>query len=86
MKRPMLIRQEYRYVCEEMRKLAAKGGYGGPLPKDVDLYCRLAAVKKTLEWVHSGLIKTQAKGADRMNELCGCKHYVHGPTFAELYP
>jgi len=82
----MQVRQEYKNVCQEMSNLVKKGGGYGPLPQDVDVYCRLAAVMKTLEWVHSGLIETTAKGADRINELCGYKHYVHGPTFAELYP
>ena len=63
-----------------------KGGGHTPLPEDSDLYCRLAVVKKTLEWVHPVLIKTTAKGANRFNELMGHRHYACGPTHAVLYP
>lgn len=79
------MRNEYNKVCRAMRKLARKGG-GKPLPQDDELYCRLAAVKKTLEWVYPRLIKTSAKGHARLNELMGHRHYAMGPTHAELYP
>jgi hypothetical protein len=79
------IRNEYKKVCAAMDDLAKKGGHS-PLPKDSDLYCRLAVVKKTLEWVHPVLIRTTAKGPDRYNELMGHRHWAFGPTHAVLYP
>ena len=79
------VRQEYKTVCTEMKRLAAKNG-GTPLAKDSDLYCRLGAVKNTLEWVHPLLIRTVAKGPDRLNELLGYRHYALGPTHAEINP
>jgi hypothetical protein len=42
------MKKEYRAVCQAMKDLASKGK-NGPLPKDDDLYCRRAAIKKTLE-------------------------------------
>ncbi len=71
-----------------MRDLEKKEGARGnaPSPKDKELYLRLDAVKKTLEWVHSRLIKTTAKRPDRFMELAGYKHYVLGPTHDQLYP
>lgn len=50
------------------------------------MYGRLAIVKMTLEWVHPLLIKTKAKGPDRLNELMGYRHFANGPTHAVLYP
>lgn len=85
MRRPQQVRKEYKTVCQAMRDLMKKGGRT-PLPQDEGLYCRLAAVKKTLEWVYPRLIKTTAKGHDRLSELAGYRHYVMGPTHAELYP
>jgi hypothetical protein len=85
MRRPKQVRKEYKYVCRAMADLMKKGSYG-PLPEDLDLYRRLGAVKNTLEWVHSALIKTRARGQNRLNELCGHKHFVMGPTHAQLYP
>lgn len=82
---PRIIRKEYRKVCHEMDLLRQKGR-GTPLPDDSDVYCRLAVVKKTLEWVHPLLIKTAAKGSDRFNELLGHRHYALGPTHAVLHP
>ncbi len=79
------IRQEYKRVCREMEKLMQRGDRA-PLPKDRDLYGRLAAIKKTLEWVHPLLIKTKGKGPDRYIELTGYRHFIAGPTFAEMYP
>jgi hypothetical protein len=69
-----------------MKDLLKKGDGHWPLPKDSDLYCSLAVVKETLEWVHPLLIKTTAKGPDRLNELLGYSHFVLGPTHAVLYP
>jgi hypothetical protein len=69
-----------------MAEIVKKGGGHWPLQKDEDVYCRLAAVKNTLEWVHPLLIKTKAKGPDRLNELLGHRHYANGPTHAVLYP
>lgn len=86
MRSPKLIRAEHRKVCHAMKDLIKKGGGHTPLPQDDDLYGRLAVVKRTLEWVHPLLIKTTAKGPDRLNELMGHKHYVSGPTHAVLYP
>jgi hypothetical protein len=82
------INQEYKTVCAAMAQLCEKGGRSDrtPLPGDEDLYCRLAVVKETLEWVHPKLIKTTAKGAARFNELMGYRHYAMGPTHAVLYP
>jgi hypothetical protein len=67
-----------------MADLMKKGSHS-PLPRDVDLYCRFGAVKNTLEWIHPALIKTTATGPDRLNELCSHKHFVMGPTHAELH-
>jgi hypothetical protein len=86
MRTPRLVRKEYKSVCAAMRALDKKGGGHSPLPKDSDLYCRLAVVKNTLEWVHPLLIKTDAKGPDRLNELLGYKHFAMGPTLAVLHP
>jgi len=86
MKSPTVIRKEYKSVCQAMRDLDKKGGAHSPSPKDSDLYCRLAVVKNTLEWVHPLLIKTEAKGPDRLNELLGNKHIARGPTLAVLHP
>jgi len=85
---PRAVRKEYKAVCRAMNELLKKGGSHNPapLPQDNDLYCRLAVVKKTLEWVHPLLIKTAAKGIDRRNELMGHRHYANGPTHAVLYP
>jgi hypothetical protein len=69
-----------------MEALLKKGGNRTPLPQDVDVYCRLAVVKNTLEWVHPLLIKTTAKGPDSYNELMGHRHWAFGPTHAVLYP
>jgi hypothetical protein len=85
MRGPKQVREEYKYVCKVMADLLKKGP-DGPLVKDEALYLRLSCVKNTLEWVHPALIKTAAKGPDRLNELMSSKHYVHGPTFAELHP
>jgi hypothetical protein len=35
-----------------MKDLLKKGGGHSPLPEDSDVFCRLAVVKKTLEWIH----------------------------------
>jgi hypothetical protein len=86
MRTPMSVRREYKKVCEAMDDLVKKGAGHTPLPEDSDVYCRLAVVKKTLEWVHSVLIKTTTKGPDRYNELAGHRHHVMGPTHAVLYP
>jgi hypothetical protein len=87
MRSPTAVRKEYKKVCQAMKDLAKQGSdRRTPLPKDEELYCRLAAIKDTLEWIHPRLIKTTAKGHDRFNELAGHKHYVMGPTHAELYP
>jgi hypothetical protein len=86
MRSPMLVRKEYKNVCREMDNLLKKAGCQTPLPEDSDVYCRLAVVKKTLEWVHPLLIKTTAKGPDRIGELLCRKHYAYGPTNAVLYP
>jgi hypothetical protein len=85
---PKAVNKEYKKVCEAMRDLVKKGGRHNraPLPDDLELYGRLEAVKKTLEWVQPRLIKTTAKGNDRLNELNGHRHYVMGPTHALLYP
>jgi hypothetical protein len=85
MRSPKQVREEYKYVCKKMADLMKKGS-DGPLPQDSDLYCRLGTVKNTLEWVHPLLIRTKAKGADRLNELISHRHYFLGPTFAELHP
>jgi len=82
----MLVRKEYQNVCREMDNLLKKAGCQTPLSEDSDVYCRLAVVKKTLEWVHPLLIKTTAKGPDRIGELLCHKHYAYGPTNAVLYP
>jgi hypothetical protein len=79
------VRNEYKAVCQAMHDLRKKGGKA-PLPQDEELYCRLAAIRNTLEWVYPRLIKTTAKGNDRFTELAGYRHYVFGPTHAELYP
>ena len=86
MRSPMAVRTEYKTVCRAMSELLKKGDGYSPLPKDSDLYCNLAVVKKTLEWVHPLLIKTTAKGPDRFIELMGYKHYAFGPTMAVLHP
>lgn len=80
------ITKEYKKVCEAMDDVLQNGGGRTPLPEDNDLYCRLAVVKKTLEWVHSMLIPTTTKGRDRSNELMGHRHIAKGPTHAVLYP
>jgi hypothetical protein len=79
------VREEHKYVCKRMAELMKKGN-DGPLPQDSDLYCRLYAVKSTLEWVHPLLIKTKAKGTNRLNELISHRHYMFGPTSAEINP
>ena len=56
------------------------------MPEDNELYMRLATVKDTLEWAYPRLIKTTAKGHERLSELMGYKHYVMGPTFTLLHP
>jgi hypothetical protein len=83
-----LVRKEYKDVCAEMKKLEKKGSGGRiPLPRDMELYMRLSAIKNTLEWIHPKMIRTVAKGHDeRLNELMSRKHFVMGPTFAELHP
>lgn len=86
MRSPRFVRAEHKAVCQAMRELLNKGDGHSPLPKDTDLYCSLAIVKKTLEWVHPLLIKTTAKGPDRLNELMGHRHYACGATHAVLYP
>lgn len=85
MRDPLAVRHEYKKVCGAMSDLAKRGG-NSPLSQDEDLYLRLAAIKKTLEWVHPRLIKTTAKGHDRLNELVGHRHYAMGPTHDALYP
>jgi hypothetical protein len=69
-----------------MDSLLEKAGCKTPLPEDSDVYRRLGVVKKTLEWVHPLLIKTTAKGGDRIGELLCHKHYAYGPTHAVLNP
>lgn len=87
MRSESFVRQEHEAACAAMKKLEKKGKRGMPLPQDTQSYMRLAAIKNTLEWVYPRLIKTTARGhAKRMNELMGHKHYVIGPTKAELYP
>ena len=83
-----MVRKEYKTVCQAMKDLLKKGGRRNhtPLPEDSDVYCRLAVVRKTLEWVHPLLIKTTARGPDRIAELLGHRHYANGPTHAVLYP
>jgi len=85
MARATRIREEYKKVCQAMADLDRKGGGHTPLPEDSDVYCWLAVVKKTLEWVHPILIKTAAKRADRWDELMGHRHFVIGPTHAVLH-
>lgn len=85
MRRPKQVREEYKAVTRAMRDLASKGKHG-PLAADEELYCRLAAIKNTLEWVYPRLIKTKAKGHERLNELMGYRHFAMGPTHAALYP
>lgn len=88
MRSPRLVRAEHKRVCQAMKDLTKKRGRHSraPAPGDEELYCRLAAVKMTLEWVHSKLVKTTAKGDDRFNELMGYRHIAMGPTHAVLYP
>jgi hypothetical protein len=86
MRAPSSIREEYKQVCKAMGDLDKKGGGYSPLPEDSDLYCRLAVVKNTLEWVHPVLVKTTTKGQDRYNELMGHRYLAFGPTHAVLYP
>jgi hypothetical protein len=86
MRSPMSVRQEYRKACEAMVRIITKGGGHMPTAEDTETYGRLAVVKNTLEWVHPVLIKTAAKGSDRLNSLTGYKHYGNGPTHAVLYP
>ncbi len=58
-----------------------------PLPENEALYFRLYTIQYTLEWVHSGLIKTTSrKPEERRIELMGHKHYVYGPVHRTLYP
>lgn len=69
-----------------MKKLEKKGsGHRIPLEGDMELYMRLSAIKNTLEWIYPRLIKTTAKGHERLDEISR-KHVLMGPTFAELYP
>jgi hypothetical protein len=88
MESPKRIRKEHKRVCQAMKVLRRRGGRFNrtPLPDDEDLYGRLATVKMTLEWVHPFLIKTMAKGADRINILIGHKHFSFGPVHAVLFP
>jgi hypothetical protein len=80
-------KEEYRKVCEAMENLERKAGHGKePLPEDRELYMRLVQIKKTLEWAFPRLIRTKSKGADRIVELMGHKHYRMGPTSDLLYP
>jgi hypothetical protein len=82
-----LARKEHEAASEAMRQLTKKGKGGrNPLPEDNELYMRLATVKDTLEWAYPRLIKTTAKGHERLSELMGYKHYVMGPTFTLLHP
>ncbi len=79
------IRKEYRRVCEALKTLEKRDGE--PLPEDKELYFRLYTIQYTLEWVHSGLIKTTSrKPEERRIELMGHKHYVYGPVHRTLYP
>jgi hypothetical protein len=88
MRSPRSVRKEHKKVCQAMKDMVKKGGRCNrtPLPKDEYMYGRLAIVKMTLEWVHPLLIKTKAKGPDRLNELMGYRHFANGPTHAVLYP
>ena len=85
MRRLREIRKEHKNACDEIKKLERKGG-GTPLPSDRRTYFQLVAVRYTLEWVHWKLIKTEAKGPNRIREIMGYRHYYAGPTFAVLYP
>jgi hypothetical protein len=85
MQSPKRVREEHKCVCKKMAELMKKGS-NGSLPQEDDLYGRLDAVKNTLEWVHPLLIKTTAKGTDRLNELASHRHYTFEPTFAEIHP
>jgi hypothetical protein len=88
MKTATAIRKEYRRVCDAMKDLEKKNGSEGkPLPHDEGLYFRLYTIQYTLEWVHSGLIKTASRKPDeRRIELMGHKHYIYGPVHRTLYP
>jgi hypothetical protein len=87
--KPGAIRKEHAKACKEMKKLAQKGikaGTDGPLESDVPLLHQLDTIKATLEWVHTGLIKTTTKPGDRyhINELMEHRFYAHGPVRAAL--
>ena len=89
MRSASLIRREHKAVIAKMDELMREGEearYPGPLPKNEELYSRLYSTKQTLEWVHPSLIRTTMKGADRLIELAGYRHYVAGPLHATLYP
>jgi hypothetical protein len=80
---------EHKKACKELDALMQKGiraGGNGPLPEDVNQYFHLSTIKETLEWVHTGLIKTIAKPGDPnyLNELMGHRFYALGPVNAAL--
>lgn len=85
------IRAEHKKARDEIAALEKKGskaGCNGPLPEDLDQYFYLHTIKETLEWVHIGLIKTNAKPTDPnyLKELedTGHRFYALGPVGAAL--
>lgn len=83
------IRAEHKKACQELKALIQKGsraGVDGPLPEDVNQYFQLNTIKETLEWVHTGLIRTNSKPTDPtyLSELMGHRFYVHGPVGAAV--
>ena len=92
MKSRKSIRAEHKRACDEIAVLENKGRKagcdGGPLPEDINQYLELHTIKETLEWVHIGLIKTNAKPTDPnyLNELQNMGHRFNdlGPVEATL--
>jgi hypothetical protein len=88
MRSALEIRREHKAICaklDELEQIGDDAGYGGPLPKDRELYLRLHSIQMTLEWVHPYLIKTP-KGVARQQMLTGHKFYLFGPLVATLHP
>jgi hypothetical protein len=86
MRSPKSVWQEHKKVCEAMAKIIQKGGGHLPLAEDTEVYGRLAIVRYTLEWVHPLLLKTKAKGNERLQALYGYNHVANGPTHVVLFP
>jgi hypothetical protein len=92
MKSRRSLRAEHKRACDEIAVLEKKGRKagcdGGPLPEDMNQYLQLHTIKETLEWVHIGLIKTNAKPTDPnyLKELqdLGHRFYELGPVVATL--